>query len=56
MDRFMMKILVNYPSREEELRAAGNWNTGFNSRRLEDIDIRPIPVRLPYRSDRESGP
>jgi MoxR-like ATPase len=43
MDRFMMKILVNYPSRDEELRVVGNWNTGFNSRRLEDIDIRPIP-------------
>ena len=43
MDRFMLKILVNYPSREEELRVVGNWNTGFNSRRLEDIDIRPIP-------------
>jgi MoxR-like ATPase len=43
MDRFMLKILVNYPSRDEELRVVGNWNTGFNSRRLEDVDIRPIP-------------
>jgi MoxR-like ATPase len=43
MDRFMLKILVNYPSRDEELRVVGNWHKGFNSRRLEDIDIRPIP-------------
>jgi MoxR-like ATPase len=42
LDRFMLKILVSYPSADEELRVVSNWNAGFNSRRLEDIAIRPI--------------
>jgi MoxR-like ATPase len=42
LDRFMLKILVNYPSNEEELRVVSNWNSGFNSRRLEDLDIKSI--------------
>jgi MoxR-like ATPase len=43
LDRFMLKIIVNYPSADEELRVVANWNAGFNARRLEDIDIHPIP-------------
>ncbi|HEX8087230.1 MAG TPA: AAA family ATPase, partial [Blastocatellia bacterium] len=42
LDRFMLKIFVSYPSAEEELRVVSNWNAGFNARRLEEIDIRPI--------------
>ena len=42
LDRFMLKILVSYPSAEEELRVVSNWNAGFNARRLEEIDIKPI--------------
>jgi len=42
LDRFMLKIIVNYPSAEEELRVVANWNSGFNARRLEDVDIKPI--------------
>jgi MoxR-like ATPase len=42
LDRFMLKIIVNYPNADEELRVVGNWNAGFNARRLEDVDIRPI--------------
>jgi len=43
LDRFMLKIMVSYPSEEEEQRVVANWNSGFNARRLEDLDIRPIP-------------
>ena len=43
LDRFMLKIIVNYPSADEELRVVANWNAGFNARRLEDINIQPIP-------------
>jgi MoxR-like ATPase len=43
LDRFMLKIIVDYPNADEELRVVANWNAGFNSRRLEDIDIQPIP-------------
>ena len=42
LDRFMLKIIVNYPSADEELRVVANWNAGFNSRRLEDVKIDPI--------------
>ena len=42
LDRFMLKIVVNYPSADEELRVVSNWNAGFNARRLEDVHIHPI--------------
>src|SRR5215216_6004887 len=42
LDRFLLKIIVAYPSADEELRIVANWNEGFNARRLDDIDIRPI--------------
>jgi MoxR-like ATPase len=42
LDRFMLKILVSYPSEEEERQVVANWDAGFNSRRLEDLDIRPV--------------
>jgi MoxR-like ATPase len=43
LDRFMLKIIVNYPSADEELRVVANWNAGFNARRLEDVNVRQIP-------------
>jgi MoxR-like ATPase len=43
LDRFMLKIIVNYPNADEELQVVANWNAGFNARRLEDVDIQPIP-------------
>ncbi|HMG33604.1 MAG TPA: MoxR family ATPase [Blastocatellia bacterium] len=43
LDRFMLKILVNYPSKEDEVQIVSNWNAGFSARRLDDIDIRPVP-------------
>ncbi len=42
LDRFILKILVSYPNAEEELRVVSNWNQGFNARRLEDLDLRPL--------------
>ncbi len=48
LDRFMLKILVDYPGEAEERQVVANWNAGFNARRLEDIDIRPVqdPVAM----------
>ena len=43
LDRFLLKILVEYPSADEELRVVGNWNAGFDSRRLEHLHIQSIP-------------
>jgi MoxR-like ATPase len=42
LDRFMLKILVSYPSEEEERQVISNWDSGFNARRLEDLNIKPI--------------
>jgi MoxR-like ATPase len=39
LDRFLLKILINYPSADEEMRVVSNWNDGFNSRRIEDLKI-----------------
>jgi len=43
LDRFLLKILVNYPAAEEELQVVSNWHQGFNARRLDDIGIEPVP-------------
>jgi MoxR-like ATPase len=42
LDRFLLKILIGYPTADEERRIIGNWDEGFNARRLEQIDIRPL--------------
>ncbi len=35
LDRFMLKILLDYPGEEHERQVVANWDAGFNSRRLE---------------------
>lgn len=42
LDRFLLKILLNYPEELHERQIVANWNAGFNSRRLEQIDIHPL--------------
>jgi MoxR-like ATPase len=42
LDRFLLKILIDYPSAESELEIVSRWDHGFNSRRLEDIDVLPL--------------
>src|SRR5687767_9641449 len=42
LDRFLLKILIGYPSLEDEAQIAANWDAGFNARRLEQVDIRPL--------------
>lgn len=43
LDRFMLKILLDYPGEEHERQVVANWDAGFNSRRLEQVDIHPLP-------------
>ena len=43
LDRFLLKIHVGYPSADEEAAVVANWDEGFNARRLDQIDIRPLP-------------
>jgi MoxR-like ATPase len=42
LDRFLLKILIGYPAREEEARIVSNWDEGFNARRLDQVDVRPL--------------
>ena len=42
LDRFLLKILIDYPSPEAELEIIARWDAGFNSRRLEQIDVLPL--------------
>jgi MoxR-like ATPase len=43
LDRFLLKILIDYPNADDEAQIVANWDEGFNSRRLELIDIVPLP-------------
>jgi MoxR-like ATPase len=42
LDRFLLKILIDYPPVEAEQKIVANWDAGFNSRRLELVDIHPL--------------
>ena len=42
LDRFLLKIIIDYPSPDAELEIVSRWDAGFNSRRLEQIDILPL--------------
>lgn len=42
LDRFLLKILIDYPSPESELEIVSRWDQGFNSRRLEQVDVLPL--------------
>src|SRR4026207_2300423 len=41
-DRFQLKILLGYPGEDHEREIISRWNDGFNSKRLEEVDIRPL--------------
>lgn len=42
LDRFLLKILLDYPEEEQERQVLANWDAGFNSRRLDQVDIKPL--------------
>ncbi len=42
LDRFLLKILIDYPPVEAELEIVSRWDQGFNSRRLEDVNVIPL--------------
>ena len=43
LDRFLLKIQIDYPEHADELEIVARWDAGFNSHRLELLDIRPLP-------------
>jgi len=42
LDRFLLKILLPYPSADEEHQVVARWDAGFNARHLEEVDIHPL--------------
>lgn len=42
LDRFLMKLTVDYPGNDEELKLLYNYHNGFNARILEDINLSKV--------------
>src|SRR2546423_14948450 len=42
LDRFLLKILLDYPEEQHEQQVVANWDAGFNARRLDQVDIQPL--------------
>jgi MoxR-like ATPase len=43
LDRFLLKVLIDYPTENEESEIVARWDAGFNSRRMDHISITPLP-------------
>ena len=43
LDRFLLKILIDYPAIEAEREIVARWDAGFNSRHLEAVEIVALP-------------
>ena len=43
LDRFLLKILIDYPSQDSEREIIARWDAGFNSRHLDQIEIIKLP-------------
>lgn len=42
LDRFQLKILLGYPAEEAEREVLARWDSGFNAKRLDQVDIQPL--------------
>src|SRR5438552_5843180 len=42
LDRFLFKVLVDYPAHDEGLQVLRNYQAGFNPRHLETVGVHPI--------------
>ena len=42
LDRFLLKILMGYPTHDQELQVVANWQAGFNARKLEAVNLKPL--------------
>ncbi|NJM53675.1 MAG: MoxR family ATPase [Blastocatellia bacterium] len=42
LDRFLLKILIDYPPLEAEREIVARWDAGFNSRQLEQVDVHSL--------------
>ena len=42
LDRFQLKIVLGYPGEQDEREVLARWDAGFNSKRLDQVDIKPL--------------
>ena len=42
LDRFLLKILIDYPSQDAEREIVARWDAGFNSRALDQVEVHPL--------------
>jgi MoxR-like ATPase len=42
LDRFLLKILIDYPGEDAEREIVSRWDSGFNSHHLEQVNIQPL--------------
>ena len=42
LDRFLLKIIIDYPQETDEREIVARWDAGFNPHHLERLDIRPL--------------
>ena len=43
LDRFLLKVLIDYPETADEQEIVARWDAGFNSHHLEQLDIQALP-------------
>lgn len=43
LDRFLLKILIDYPDLADEQEIVARWDAGFNSHHLDRLDIQQLP-------------
>ena len=43
LDRFLLKIIIDYPTQVDEQEIVARWDAGFNSNHLEQVNIQPLP-------------
>lgn len=54
IDRFLMKIIIDYPSLEEEVKVLQKHHEGFDARRLEKADLQVVCTKEMIETLRES--
>ena len=42
LDRFLLKILITYPTLEQERLVVAKWQAGFNARKLNEVALDPL--------------
>jgi MoxR-like ATPase len=53
LDRFLLKLQVQYPALQDEVRLLANVQNGFESRDLDKMDLRPIDAGLLEQAQQE---